>query len=46
MDQTWTPIEKIKEISLKNAWAHRILDSTSINSSSFLAIDQVNDKSG
>ncbi|KAG4068066.1 hypothetical protein HA402_011399 [Bradysia odoriphaga] len=46
MDQSWTPIEKIREISMKNAWAHRILDSTTINSSSFLAIDQMNDKSG
>lgn len=46
MDQSWTPMEKIREMSMKNAWAHRILDSTTINSSSFLAIDQVNDKSG
>lgn len=46
MDQSWTPLEKIKETSSKNAWAHRILDSTTINSSSFLAIDQGMDKSG
>ncbi|KAJ6646478.1 hypothetical protein Bhyg_01689 [Pseudolycoriella hygida] len=43
VDQSWTPIDKIKEVSLKNAWAHRLLDSTTINSSSFLAIDQVNE---
>lgn len=40
MDQSWTPIEQIKEVSLRNAWAHRMLDSATINSSSFLAIDQ------
>jgi len=40
MDQSWTPIEKLKEVSLKNAWAHRILDSSTVDTSSLLAIDQ------
>lgn len=40
-DQTWTPIDRLAEVSQKNEWARRLLDAPSAASrkSSFLAID-------
>lgn len=43
-DSTWTPIDRLKEVSSKNAWAQRLLNAPSAASrhTSFLAIDQSN----
>lgn len=43
-DSTWTPIDRMKEVSAKNAWAQRLLNAPSAASrhKSFMAIDQSN----
>lgn len=41
-DQTWTPIDRMADVSKQNAWAQNLLNSTTpaIRHKSFLAIDQ------